>query len=160
MQTVIRHLQGNLVAYTALLFALCGTSFAAASYINGKQIKPHSIPKNRLTGSAIKSLRGARGPTGPAGFASVTVVGGRTTVQCPVFPGGACQAGQSDAVCPAGSVVVGGGFISQNSHNYILRAAPIGGDRYSVIAYNESTAQNLIIAQATCASGPGTSVTR
>jgi hypothetical protein len=163
MRKVTRHLQSNLVAYTALLFAFCGTSFAAANYINGKQIRPHSIPKNRLTASAIKSLRGARGPQGPAGFASVKVVGGATAVQCPVFPGGVCQAGQSEAVCPAGSVLVGGGFISQNSHNYILQAAAIGTDRYRVAAYNESTGQNLIIAQAICASGPGllsTSVTR
>jgi hypothetical protein len=36
MQKVTRHLQSKLVAYTALLFSLCGTSFAAASYTNGK----------------------------------------------------------------------------------------------------------------------------
>ena len=62
-----------LVACTALAVALGGTSVAAVSYINGRQIKPHSIPKNRLTASAIKSLtgrrgaRGSRGVTGPRG---------------------------------------------------------------------------------------------
>jgi hypothetical protein len=41
------------VALVALFFALGGTSYAAATYINGSQIKPHSIAKNRLTNSAI-----------------------------------------------------------------------------------------------------------
>lgn len=55
------------VSLVALFVALGGTSLAAASYINGKRIKPHSIPKNRLTGGAIKSLRGAKGARGAAG---------------------------------------------------------------------------------------------
>lgn len=62
-----------IVACLALALSLGGTSVAAVSYINGKQIKPHSIPKNRLSARAIKALHGARGvqgpigPTGPAG---------------------------------------------------------------------------------------------
>jgi hypothetical protein len=48
------------VALLALFLALDGTSFAAASYVSGSQIKPHSIPKNRLTNKAIKSLKGNR----------------------------------------------------------------------------------------------------
>jgi hypothetical protein len=55
------------VSMVALFVALGGTSLAAANYVSGKHIKPHSIPKNRLTGGAIKSLRGAKGARGVAG---------------------------------------------------------------------------------------------
>ncbi len=58
-----RSLRHNTIALLALFLALGGTSFAAASYISGKQIKPHSIPKNRLTRKAIKQLKGNRALT-------------------------------------------------------------------------------------------------
>ncbi|MGZ4318542.1 MAG: hypothetical protein ACXVRD_04375, partial [Gaiellaceae bacterium] len=74
---ITKYLRRHHVALLALFLALGGTSaYAAASFINGKQIKPNSIPKNRLTKSAVKSLHGAkgaqglpgqRGPTGPQG---------------------------------------------------------------------------------------------
>jgi hypothetical protein len=51
----------------ALFVALGGTSFAAAGVIRGTQIAPHSIPKNRLTNGAIKSLKGGRGAQGVPG---------------------------------------------------------------------------------------------
>jgi hypothetical protein len=60
-------LRHNTIALLALFLALGGTSFAAASYISGKQVKPHSIPKNRLTNKAIKQLKGNRGPQGERG---------------------------------------------------------------------------------------------
>lgn len=55
------------VSLVALFVALGGTSLAAANYINGKHIKPHSIPTDRLTKGAIKTLHGAQGPRGPQG---------------------------------------------------------------------------------------------
>jgi hypothetical protein len=73
---ITKYLQRHHIALLALFLALGGTSFAAASFINGKQIKPGSLPKNRLTKKAIKSLKGnkgaqglpgQRGPTGPLG---------------------------------------------------------------------------------------------
>jgi hypothetical protein len=67
MGRLLGHLQRHLVGYLALFVALGGTSFAAAALINGSQIKPHTIPKNRLTKSAIASLKGSRGPRGPQG---------------------------------------------------------------------------------------------
>jgi hypothetical protein len=57
----------NAIALVALFLALGGTSLGAATLINGSQIKPHTIAKNRLTNKAIKQLKGARGPQGPAG---------------------------------------------------------------------------------------------
>ena len=73
-----RHLRHNLVAYLALFVALGGTSVAAANYINGKQIKPHSIPKNRLTNGAIAALHGARGVQGTPGARGPTGTRGPT----------------------------------------------------------------------------------
>ena len=52
------------ISLVALFVALGGTSLAAANYINGKHIKPHSIPTDRLTKRAIKTLHGAQGPRG------------------------------------------------------------------------------------------------
>lgn len=77
LRGITKYLGRHHVALLALFLALGGTSaYAAASLINGKQIKPNSIPKNRLTKKAVKQLHGAkgaqglpgqRGPTGPLG---------------------------------------------------------------------------------------------
>jgi hypothetical protein len=63
----LHHLRRNLVAYLALFVALSGTAFAATDFINGAQIRPHTIARNRLTSSAIQQLRGNRGPQGLRG---------------------------------------------------------------------------------------------
>jgi hypothetical protein len=84
MSWVLRYIRSHHIALLALFLALGGTSLAAASFINGKQIKPNSIPKNRLTHSAIASLKGARGArggqgaTGPRGATGVQGVKGDT----------------------------------------------------------------------------------
>jgi hypothetical protein len=62
-----RFLSRNAVGLLALLLALGGTSYAAATLINGSQIKPHTIARNRLTNQAIKQLRGNRGLQGIRG---------------------------------------------------------------------------------------------
>jgi hypothetical protein len=62
-----RFLRQNIIALLALFLALGGTSFAAASLINGKNIKAHTIAKSKLTNKAIKQLKGNRGPAGPPG---------------------------------------------------------------------------------------------
>ena len=67
MKRLGRFARHNTIALLALFLALGGTSFAAATLINGKQIKPHTIAKNRLTNTAIKQLRGNRGPQGAQG---------------------------------------------------------------------------------------------
>jgi hypothetical protein len=71
-----RFLRQNTIALLALFLVLGGTSYAAASAINGKSIKPNSIPKNRLTKTAIKQLHGARGARGPQGAAGAQGVAG------------------------------------------------------------------------------------
>jgi hypothetical protein len=55
------------ISVLALFVALGGTSLAAASYINGRHITPHSIPGDRLTKGAIKALHGAQGAQGAPG---------------------------------------------------------------------------------------------
>jgi hypothetical protein len=55
------------ISVLALFVALGGTSLAAAGLINGNNIKPHSIPTDRLTKGAIKALQGAQGPRGTRG---------------------------------------------------------------------------------------------
>ena len=64
-----RFVRQNTIALLALFFALGGTAFGAASFINGSQIKPHTIAKNRLTNGAIAELKGNRGPRGTQGAA-------------------------------------------------------------------------------------------
>ena len=104
----------NVIATVALFVALGGTSVAAVSYINGSQIKPHSIPKNRLTNGAIAALHGARGPagapgspgspgskgpTGSRGANGVTGARGPTGATGPAGPSGAMTVGDdTDAV--------------------------------------------------------------
>jgi len=126
LASVLRHLRRNLVAYVALLFALSGSSYAAAALINGSQIKPHSIPRNRLTSKAIAQLKGNRGPQGarglqgapgPTGARGVQGVPGIQGPPGPVdldyettavmVPAGADGLGQ--VPCPINMVATGGG---------------------------------------------------
>jgi hypothetical protein len=64
---IVVYIRRNTIALLALFLALGGSSYAAANLINGSKIKPHSIPKNRLTNAAIAGLRGSRGSAGPQG---------------------------------------------------------------------------------------------
>lgn len=148
MSSIVRHAGRNLVAYMALLFALTGTSIAAANYVNGSQIRPHSIPKNRLTPSAIASLRAVTGVT------SVSSVYGRPVQEC-AANGGACSTGVAYARCPKFSYVVGGGYRSTMPDNVVMWAATTAPTTYSVVAVNEGHMAGTIRAQAICLSGPG-----
>lgn len=120
----------TIIASVALFFSLGGVSLAASKYIitSKGQIKP----------SVVKQLRGeqgpagAQGPTGPAGAAgvagaagaagaagsfnpaSVTTVVGNDAVMC-ALGGGSCEVGSSVATCPAGDVVLSGGWLGEDS---------------------------------------------
>jgi hypothetical protein len=130
-------LRQNLIALLALFLALGGTSFAAATMINGSQIKPHTIAKNRLTNRAVKQLKGnrglrglrgltgARGTTGPQGIQGIQGIQG---VQGPEGPFPATlPAGKTLTGAFAMSIVasVGGQAMSDSiSFPYRLSAAP------------------------------------
>ena len=81
LRGITAYVRSHHVALLALFLALGGTSFAAATQINGKQIKPHTIAKNRLTNSAIKSLKGSKGAQGPTGVKGATGAAGVAGVQ-------------------------------------------------------------------------------
>ena len=115
----LRH-PATVIAAVALFVALGGSSLAAASFINGRHIKPHSIPTNRLTKKAIKALRGAKGPQGAQGVQGVQGVQGiqglqgtpglsnYTVVTNTNSSASANQIGASVA-CPSGTKALGGG---------------------------------------------------
>ena len=95
---------------------------------------------------------GPAGPGGGSGPLSVTSVQGPTDAQC-ASGGGACQVGESIATCPAGSVVVGGGYVSQSIRNTVLEARRASSTSYRVTAGNEYHDSNAITAQAICVPG-------
>ena len=164
LSSVSRHLRRNLVAYLALLFALSGTSYAAATtllpsnsvgtrqVINGsllkKDFKSGQLPRGR------QGDPGDRGDPGPPGIATVGSVNGPAGPMC-ANGGGACQVGSSTATCPAGSVVVGGGWTSDSVTVTVPFAARTGGTTYGVIGISYDPADRSITAQAICAVGPG-----
>lgn len=86
------------VAIIVALVASVGTA-TATSYINGKQIKPNSIPANRLTRQARASFHtvgvgapGATGPQGPQGPQGVPGAVGPAGAQGPKGDTGATGA--------------------------------------------------------------------
>jgi hypothetical protein len=170
----LRHLQRHFVGYLALFVALGGTSFAAATLINGAQIRPHTIPKNRLTNSAISSLTGSRGPRGVAGPAGATGPAG------PAGPAGAPgPAGVSSyqrvsalaatvpadgtdvsalAECPAGKQAVGGSYFTTGSTGTKIRTetsaysiANDGNPGWAVTVANDGTAAGTLHVSVICA---------
>ncbi len=123
----------NVVAVIALFVALGGSVYAA-SKINGKQIKPKSIPANRIkpgsiTGTQVKqqSLTGKQvvgsSLTGvsASALASVQYVG--TTV---TLPNGFGSAGTTATVsCPAGTKAIGGGAsVSDEKEAFVNDSGP------------------------------------
>jgi hypothetical protein len=139
MNSILRHLRGNLVAYVALLFALSSTSYAAVT----KLLPPNSVGTRQvINGSLLKrdfksgqlargprGLQGRTGPAGPAGSAGPAGAAGAkgpSGVAGPPGPvilvyrnGGAhsLPAGQTttqQVFCPADLFAVGGGVQGAN----------------------------------------------
>jgi Collagen triple helix repeat (20 copies) len=136
MQTVVRHLRNNLVAYLALLVALSGSSYAAAerllpaNSVGTRQVINHSLLKKDFKAGQLP--RGKRGPAGPAGAQGATGPAGPAGPAgpkgAPGAPGAPGPPGPVDlsypetvvsvaagasltesATCPAGMFVTGGG---------------------------------------------------
>ena len=67
------HVRRNLVGYLALLVALSGTSYAAATKllpansVGTKQVVNHSLRTVDLSSGAVSALHGRQGPQGPQG---------------------------------------------------------------------------------------------
>jgi hypothetical protein len=110
-------MKSALIAAAVSAIVASGSTVAATRFINGALIQNHSIPAMKLTPAAIASLRGTQGPrgetgaTGPAGSGvSFTLARGPNVD----VPPSSTDAGESRALCPAGSYPVGGGFVVTN----------------------------------------------
>lgn len=144
----------NVIALLALFVALGGSVYAA-SKINGKQIKPKSIPANRikpgsLTGTQIKagSLTGKQvvgsSLTGvnASGLASVQYA---TAAVSLVQNADAGTTGS--AACPAGTKVIGGGaIVSDEKEGYVNDSGPTA-DRagWSATGFSGATTTTMTI---------------
>jgi Collagen triple helix repeat (20 copies) len=91
LSAALRHLRGNLVAYVALLVALSGTSYAAATQllprnsVGTAQVINGSLQKGDLSKRAASALRG---PRGPRGFRGLSGSRGLAGLQGPPGPQG------------------------------------------------------------------------
>jgi Collagen triple helix repeat (20 copies) len=87
LSSASRHLRRNLVAYVALLFALSGTSYAAAAKllpansVGSAQVINGSLQKADLSRRAVAALHGARGARGPQGIQGIQGVQGAQGAQ-------------------------------------------------------------------------------
>jgi hypothetical protein len=69
-----RHLRRNGVAYLALFFALCGTSYGAAASllpknsVSSAQVVNGSLQRVDLSAATLRALHGARGTRGAEGI--------------------------------------------------------------------------------------------
>jgi len=153
----------NVIAYLALLFALSGSSYAATTLLPSNSVGTRQVINHSLLKQDFRPGQLPRGPQGPAGdtgdqgppgISTVGSVGGPAGPMC-ANGGGACQVGSSTATCPAGSVVVGGGWTSDSVTVTVPFAARTGGTTYGVIGINYDSADRSITAQAICAVGPG-----
>lgn len=155
------------VTSTLCLFMLLGGSAYAAATITGKNIKNSSITgldvKNKsLTKTdfrgSVRGQQGATGPRGPAGPQGSAGVTSTFDVSGPDVPNGPSGSGRevqsSYAVCPAGSIVTGGGF--DGGVRDFVAVAEKSGNGYFVITVNNGSISSSIQAQAICARGPGT----
>jgi hypothetical protein len=160
----------TIIASIALFFSLAGTGLAASKYLitSTKQIKPsvlHSLKGAQGT-RGLQGIQGLAGPAGAAGAAgtsggfnaaSETVVTGSTPSSIPNT--GAATA-TSVASCPAGDVVISGGYewgLGGNPPNTIVvqTDSPQGTTGWAVTMANDGTVALTtpeFAAQAVCAS--------
>jgi hypothetical protein len=140
LASFMKHVRRNLVAYVALLFALSGTSYAAATKllpansVGTKQVVNHSLLKKDFKSGQLPRGRrgplgpaGPAGPTGPAGPVGAAGARGAQGIQGPPGPVNLTYVASADialpagaqgvavAQCPAGTVVTGGGAFTDST---------------------------------------------
>jgi len=101
----------------------------------------------------VQGIQGPQGARGPAGLASVTTVNGPSASMC-TSGGGSCDVGASLASCPAGTVVVAGGWDGESNPPTVATVGfdePLAGDSWEeIMANNDSTFTASFHAVATC----------
>lgn len=146
------------ISLVALFFSLGGVGLAASKYIitSTHQIKPSVLKKLEGKGPAgTPGAPGAVGATGAAGVFSasnVTEVTGPAGDMC-AAGGGTCVTGSSVATCPAGDVVISGGysgFIADVTVAYDW--AQNSGTAWQVVVDNQAAIPATVTAYAVCAS--------
>jgi hypothetical protein len=133
MHSIVRRVQRNVVAYLALLIALSGSSYAAATSVlpansvGTRQVINHSLQKiDFANGQLPRGARGAQGIPGAAGLAGPQGPAGTAGPKGDVGPPGpvvllyrnsgahSLPAGQTttqQVACPPGWFAVGGGVL-------------------------------------------------
>jgi hypothetical protein len=142
----------TIIASIALFFSLAGTGIAATHYLitSTKQIKPSVLKSLKGSGSrglqGVQGLQGAAGPAGVAGAAGPTgtfSASDVTVVQGGGFPLAPAASFTSVATCPAGDVVIGGGFeptaAGTIDHVSVGSDAANGASAWAVTLTNDSS---------------------
>jgi hypothetical protein len=151
-----RHLRRNLVAYVALLFALGGTSYAAATTL----LPPNSVGTRQvINGSLLKKdfkagqlPRGARGPRGPVGAAGSTGPAGPAgSAGATGATGATGAAGAPGAPGPAGTARAYGlvdatGTSVTRSKNVVSVSTPTAGEYCITLDSGVSFASTGVVA--------------
>ncbi|HKA26134.1 MAG TPA: hypothetical protein VKD88_02100 [Gaiellaceae bacterium] len=176
MASVTTHLRRNLIAYLALLFALSGTSYAAATKllpansVGTKQVIDHSLlkvdfkagqlPRGARGPTGLTGLTGAAGPSGPAGPGGAQGPPGPVSLAYVASPDTPLPNGtQQEAFvdCPAGMVVTGGGaFTPSLSTAVTVNSSGISSstgsspDEWAVSMNNTSGSDTTFNAEAIC----------
>lgn len=125
--SVISHLRRHILAYIALFIALSGSALAATKLaknsVGRNQIRNHAVTYQKLDSTAVSGVLGR--------IVLAGAVGPDTTV-CPLG-GGTCEVGASDARCPNGALVTGGGWTSPGT------TPPVS----ATVGYSEQDADGL-----------------
>lgn len=143
---------------------------AASRYLitSTHQIKPNVL--NQLRSHGRSGPRGPQGPQGAPGAAgaagaaggfsaaNVSQVTGPVSDMCPGGDG-ACEIGSSVATCPAGAVVLAGGFDGDGAPPVDATIAydkPLGANAWEIIIANDGSVETTFNTVVTCAgSGVG-----
>lgn len=165
---------GTGVAASGLPLGSVGTAQLKSGAVTNAKIATNAVTSSKVANGSLKRADfaagqlpagpagpagapgppGPAGPAGPAGIAGLSAVVGPVTGLC-ASGGGSCQVGASDATCPAGAFVTGGGFGAGSIETFVLFAAATSSSTFHVVAEDEGPFDSSIQAQAFCASGPG-----
>ena len=141
------------IACVALFFSMTGAGFAANHYLitSTSQIKPNVLSKLTAGPAGPAGTAGVAGADG-ASFTSADIgtVEGSKVVLC-TSGGGSCAVGTSTAVCPAGSVVLGGGWSGNVVEGTPATSSSLAVNSYTVTFTNGSDVAGDFTAYAQCA---------